>query len=154
MNERGEVIGVNTAIIGGAQGLGFAIPINTAQDIAQELVVKGSVDHPYVGIQMRTLTPAVREVINAEAPAAMQINRETGVVILGVQRDSPAAETGLRPGDVILSMAGQSVEDAETVQKIVQATEIGAALTVEIDRQGQIVELTVNPAALPLEEYK
>ncbi|NER82994.1 MAG: trypsin-like serine protease, partial [Leptolyngbya sp. SIO1D8] len=60
LNERGEVIGVNTAIIGGAQGLGFAIPINTAQQIAQELITKGYVEHPYLGIQMRTLTPTVR----------------------------------------------------------------------------------------------
>lgn len=150
LNERGEVVGVNTAIIGGAQGLGFAIPINSAQDIAEELIAKGFVDHPYLGIQMRTLTPAVREVINAEAPDSMKLNRETGVVILGVQRDSPAAKAGLRAGDVILSMAGQSVEEAETVQKIVQDTAIGAALSVEIDRQGQIVEITVSPEALPV----
>ncbi|MGF1520851.1 MAG: HhoA/HhoB/HtrA family serine endopeptidase [Leptolyngbyaceae cyanobacterium] len=151
LNERGEVIGVNTAIIGGAQGLGFAIPINAAQDIAQELVTKGFVDHPYLGIQMRTLTPAVREVINAEAPESMKISRETGVVILGVQRDSPAAEAGLQPGDVILSMAGQSIEEAETVQKIVQDSEVGSSLTVEVDRQGESVELLVRPEALPVE---
>ena len=150
LNERGEVIGVNTAIIGGAQGLGFAIPINTAQEIAQELIAKGFVDHPYLGIQMRTLTPAVREVINAEASEAMKIQADTGVIILGVQRDSPAAEAGLRPGDVILTMAGQAITEAETVQRIVQASEVGASLALEVDRQGELVELTVRPEAIPI----
>ncbi|MBE7381335.1 MAG: trypsin-like peptidase domain-containing protein [Leptolyngbya sp. SIO1E4] len=150
LNERGEVIGVNTAIIGGAQGLGFAIPINTAQEIAQELIAKGYVDHPYLGIQMRTLTPAVREVINAEAPEDLKIEAEEGVVILGIQRDSPAAKAGLRPGDVILRMAEQPIREAATVQTIVQGSEIGAPLTLEINRQGQIVELTVQPEAMPV----
>jgi len=151
LNERGQVIGVNTAIIGGAQGLGFAIPIDTAQEIAEELIAKGRVDHPYLGIQMRTLTPAVREVINAEAPDNLKIDAEAGVVVLRVQRNSPAAQAGLRPGDVILSMAGQSIREAETVQQIVQDSEIGEALTLEVDRQGDRVSLTVRPQALPIE---
>lgn len=151
LNERGEVIGVNTAIIGGAQGLGFAIPINTAQDIANELIAKGFVEHPYLGIQMRTLTPAVKEIINEEVPADMQIEADEGVVILGVQRNSPASKAGLQTGDVVLSLAGQPIQDAETVQQIVQASVVGEPLTVEIDRQGSILELTVRPESLPLE---
>ena len=148
LNERGEVIGVNTAIIGGAQGLGFAIPINTAQEIAQELIAKGYVDHAYIGIQMRTLTPAVREVINAEAPDALQIAAESGVIILGVQENSPAAQAGLQPGDVIQSLAGQRIEEAETVQQIVQDSDIGESLSLEVDRQGQRLALTIRPAAI------
>lgn len=151
LNERGEVIGVNTAIIGGAQGLGFAIPINTAQEIAQQLIAKGFVDHPYLGIQMRTLTPAVREVINAEARNSINVVAEAGVVILGVQRNSPAAKAGLRPGDVIVTLAGQPIAEAETVQQIVQDSTVGQALTIEIDRQGQPLDLTVQPEALPVE---
>lgn len=150
LNEQGEVIGVNTAIIGGAQGLGFAIPINTAREIAQELIANGRVEHPYIGIQMRSLTPAVKEVLNAEAPSNLQISAETGVVILGVQPSSPAARAGLRSGDVIVSLAGVSVQEAETVQKIVQDTEIGASLPVVIDRQGRRLELELRPAALPV----
>lgn len=150
LNEQGEVIGVNTAIIGGAQGLGFAIPINTAREIAQELIANGRVEHPYIGIQMRSLTPAVKEVLNAEAPSSLQISAETGVVILGVQPNSPAARAGLRSGDVIVSLAGESVQEAETVQKTVQDTEIGASLPVVIDRQGRRLELELRPAALPV----
>lgn len=150
LNERGQVIGVNTAIIGGAQGLGFAIPINAAREIAQELIATGRVEHPYIGIQMRSLTPAVREVLNSEVPSGQQITAETGVVILGVQQGSPAATAGLRSGDVILSLGGQPVEDAETVQTIVQNTEIGDPLPILIDRQGRRIEATLRPAAMPI----
>ena len=150
LNERGQVIGVNTAIIGGAQGLGFAIPINTAQEIAQELIAKGRVEHPYIGIQMRSLTPAVREVVNAESPSNRQIVVDSGVLILGVQQNSPAARAGVQPGDVITTLAGRSIESAETVQQIVQETEIGESLTLVVDRYGQRVELALSPAALPV----
>ncbi|MGD1860571.1 MAG: HhoA/HhoB/HtrA family serine endopeptidase [Leptolyngbyaceae cyanobacterium] len=151
LNEQGQVIGVNTAIIGGAQGLGFAIPINTAQEFAQELIAQGKVDHPYIGIQMRSLTPAVRNVLNSQNSRNLQITADSGVVVLGIQNNSPAAQAGLRTGDVITAMAGQTVQDAETVQAIVQDTDIGNALTTVVDRQGQTVELTLRPAALPLQ---
>jgi serine protease Do len=150
LNERGEVIGVNTAILGGAQGLSFAIPINTARDIAQELIANGRVEHAYIGIQMRSLTPAVREVINAEAPDSLHISAEGGVVIVGIQPDSPAAKAGLRLGDVIQSVSGQTVQEAETIQKIVQNTGIGEALRMEIDRQGDRLAVEVRPEALPM----
>lgn len=151
LNERGDVIGVNTAIIGGAQGLGFAIPINTAQEIAEELVAKGRVDHAYLGIQMRTLTPAMLDIINAEVGESAQVEAEEGVIILGVQRNSPADQAGLRPGDIILALAGQSIQEAETVQKIVQDSHVGDELMLEVDRQGEVLELTVRPEAMPLE---
>ena len=144
------MIGVNTAIIGGAQGLGFAIPINTAQEIAQELIATGRVEHPYIGIQMRSLTPAVREIVNAESSSNRQIGVDSGVLILGVQQNSPAARAGLQPGDVITTLAGRSIESAETVQQIVQETEIGESLTLGLDRYGQRVELALSPAALPV----
>ena len=150
LNERGQVIGVNTAIIGGAQGLGFAIPINTAQEIAQELIATGRVEHPYIGIQMRSLTPAVREVVNAESPSNRQIVVDSGVLILGIQQNSPAARAGLQPGDVITTLAGRRIESAETVQQIVQETDIGEPLTLVLDRYGQRLELALSPAALPV----
>jgi S1-C subfamily serine protease len=151
LNEAGEVIGVNTAIIGGAQGLGFAIPINTAREIAAELIANGRVEHAYLGIQMRSLTPAVREVLNAEVPDNLKLSADSGVVILRVQANSPAARAGLRPGDVILAFAGQPIQTAETVQKIVQDSTIGQPLEMEIDRQGQRLTLSVSPAALPVD---
>ncbi|MEL7334156.1 MAG: HhoA/HhoB/HtrA family serine endopeptidase [Cyanobacteria bacterium J06560_2] len=150
LNERGEVIGVNTAIIGGgAQGLGFAIPINQARDIAQELIAKGRVEHAYLGIQMRTLTPALKTEINADPRANLRLQADSGVVILGVSRNSPALQAGLQLGDVIVSMNGQSVTDAGEVQQIVADTAVGDAIAMTLNRGGRTVELSVRPGAFP-----
>jgi serine protease Do len=149
LNQRGQVIGMNTAIIGGAQGLGFAIPINTAQRIAAELIANGRVEHPYLGLQMRTLTPALREILNEDSRTAVSVRVDRGVIVLGVQGNSPAAQAGVRPGDVILRFGDQPITAAEAVQQIVQDSEIGEPLTLEIDRSGERVTLTVRPAALP-----
>jgi S1-C subfamily serine protease len=102
LNQRGEVIGMNTAIIGGAQGLGFAVPINTVQRISQQLISKGKVDHPYLGIQMRTLTPDLKQQINQNSSeVGFRVQDDQGVVIFRVMQNSPAARSGLRSGDVI-----------------------------------------------------
>ncbi len=150
LNERGEVIGVNTAIIGNAQGLGFAIPINQARAIADQLVANGRVEHAYLGIQMRTLTPALRDEINADPSAGLRLQADSGVVILGIARNAPAAQGGLRLGDVIVSMNGQPVTDADTVQRVVESTAVGEAIAVSVKRGGQTVELAVRPGAYPV----
>lgn len=150
LNERGEVIGVNTAIIGGgAQGLGFAIPINQARAIATELITKGRVDHAYLGIQMRTLTAALKSEINADPRANLRLQADSGVVILGISQNSPAERSGLRLGDVILSMNAQAVTEASEVQQIVAETAVGDEILMTLDRGGQTIELSVRPGALP-----
>ncbi|MEO1402764.1 MAG: HhoA/HhoB/HtrA family serine endopeptidase [Cyanobacteria bacterium J06635_1] len=151
LNERGEVIGMNTAIIGGAQGLGFAIPIKAAQELADELIANGRVDHAYLGIQMRTLTADLRQQINQDPRSNLSIRADQGVVILGLVRNSPAVQAGLQPGDVIVQMNGETVVDAEQVQRIVQGTEIGEPIELEVDRNGQTIGLNVSPGALPVE---
>ncbi|HEY9651055.1 MAG TPA: HhoA/HhoB/HtrA family serine endopeptidase, partial [Coleofasciculaceae cyanobacterium] len=82
LNARGEVIGMNTAIRAGAQGLGFAIPIETAQRIASQLFTKGRVEHPYLGIQMVTLTPDVRKEINEDDEIGFKVTQDNGVLIV------------------------------------------------------------------------
>ena len=149
LNERGEVIGINTAIIGGAQGLGFAIPINSAQLLAQELLEKGRVDHAYLGIQMRTLTADLRQQINGDPRNDVRLGTDNGVVILGLMRNSPAAQAGLEVGDVIVAMNGSAITDAEQVQQIVQDVGVGEAIVLEIDRGGRQVSLDVRTQALP-----
>ena len=149
LNERGEVIGINTAIIGGAQGLGFAIPINSAQRLAQELIEKGRVDHAYLGIQMRTLTADLRKQINEDPRSNLRLSTDTGVVILGLMRNSPASASGLEVGDVIVSMNGNAIDDAEQVQRIVQDLGVGQSIALEIDRGGRSLSLDVETKALP-----
>jgi Do/DeqQ family serine protease len=149
LNQRGEVIGMNTAIIGGAQGLGFAIPINTAQRIADRLITTGKVDHPYLGINMIGLTPEVRRQINSDPSSGLRIQDDRGVLIAQVLPNSPAARAGVRPGDIILRVNGQAVSKAEDVQRAVENSAIGGILQVELRRRGQLITLAIRPGAFP-----
>ena len=149
LNQQGEVIGVNTAIINGAQGLGFAIPINMVERIATELAETGQVEHPFVGIQMITLSPAVKEEINNDPNSGLTVEEETGVLIARVLTDSPAAKGGLRAGDVITAIDGTSVADADEVQRVVGDGNVGQTLTLEVQRNGDVQRIAVKPENLP-----
>ena len=148
LSAQGRVIGMNTAIIRGAQGLGFAIPVNTVKRISQELIAKGRVDHPYLGIQMVTLTPDVKEKLNSEI-GNPSISASEGVLLIRIMSGSPASQGGLKAGDVIVSINNQSVKRNEDVQKLVEESKIGQQLNVEVKRNGTTVNLAVTPAPLP-----
>lgn len=150
LNARGEVIGMNTAIIQGAQGLGFAIPINTVQKIAEELITKGRVDHPYLGIQMVTLTPEVKEKITTRFGDKINLAANQGILLVRVVPNSPAAIAGLRPGDVIKSINNQAVLKVDEVQKLVENSKIGIPLQVQVERNGRTFQVLVKPAPLPV----
>lgn len=149
LNQNGEVIGMNTAIIGGAQGLGFAIPINTAQRIADQLIAKGRVDHPYLGIRMATLTPELKQQINNDPNGNLTVQEDQGVLVFRVIPNSPAAKAGLRSGDVILKIDGKPVKTADEVQRAVEASSVGGKLQVELRRNGQTIQIAVQPGAFP-----
>ncbi len=149
LNASGEVIGMNTAIIRGAQGLGFAVPINTVEEIAEQLIVDGKVEHPYLGIQMVTLTPKVKQQINSNLNAGLMVDEEQGVLIAKVIANSPAAKAGLRAGDVIRKINDQPVKDATEVQKSVAKTKVGSDLILELRRNQRDTKLTVRPGAFP-----
>lgn len=155
LNARGQVIGMNTAIIRGAQGLGFAIPINTVQRISQELIAKGRVDHPYLGIQMVTLTPELKERINTRASRIgdrFNLSADKGVLLISIVPRSPASVAGLRAGDVIQSINNQPVTKIEEVQKLVENSTIGVPLQIQIQRNGQLIPVAVSPEPLPPRE--
>jgi Do/DeqQ family serine protease len=149
LNEQGQVIGMNTAIIGGAQGLGFAIPINTARNIADQLIANGRVDHPYLGIQMQTLTAALREQVNRDRSNNLSVTAERGVLVVQVMANSPAARAGLRSGDVITAIDGDSVTTADQVQQRVSQAAIGSPLQLQIQRGSSSSTVAVSPAAMP-----
>ena len=151
LNATGEVIGMNTAIISGAQGLGFSIPIETAQRIAQQLITTGKVEHPYLGIQMVDLTPENLEQINSNSDLPFKIQVDRGVVVLRVIPGSPAEAAGFQAGDVIQKMENQPISRSESVQQIVQASRIGTPLEVEVARNGQTLTLSVAPGELPVQ---
>ncbi len=147
LNGAGEVVGMNTAIISGAQGLGFAIPINKAQEIAQQLIATGRAEHAYLGIEMVTLSPEVRRRLNPELSSP--ISADQGVLVVNVIPGSPAEQSGLQAGDVIQKIDSQSVSRSETVQQIVQNKAVGSSLAVEVNRNGQNMDLNVMTGNLP-----
>jgi S1-C subfamily serine protease len=154
LNGQGEVIGMNTAIIGNAQGLGFAIPINNAAQLAHQLMTSGHVIHPYLGIQMVDLTPEVVEKIKADPNAGIKVTVTKGVLIARVVPKSPAAAAGIRSGDVILKVGGKAVASGEEVQQQVEASRVGQGLILDLNRSGKAVQVTVKPVEFPKDSAK
>ena len=152
LNAQGEVIGVNTAIRANAEGLGFAIPIEKAIRIANQLVTKGKADHPFLGIRMVTLSPSVRKEINESSSIDLAVEAETGVLVVGVIDQSPADQAGFREGDIILKVGGEKVENSIEVQQAVEDSTIGEDLKVIIDRNRNRKTLTVRPGKFPLDD--
>ncbi|MCH2047678.1 MAG: trypsin-like peptidase domain-containing protein [Trichodesmium sp. ALOHA_ZT_67] len=147
LNDQGEVIGINTAIRANAQGLGFAIPIETAKRIADELFVYGKIEHPFLGISMVDLTPEVKDEINRKLDTKIKDNQ--GVVIMRVIEDSPAQKAGLRQGDVIQKVGGVVVKSPTEVQQEVEKSLVGKNLAVEVIRNRKIAKILVKPDAFP-----
>ncbi|MBO3458369.1 trypsin-like peptidase domain-containing protein [Aetokthonos hydrillicola Thurmond2011] len=149
LNSQGQVVGINTAIIQGAQGIGFAIPINTAKRIANQLIANGKVEHAYVGIEMVTLTPQVEKAINSDPNSGLTVQLDRGVLIARVLPNSPAASSGLRSGDVIQKIDGQTITDSRKVQELVDSKSVGSNLQLQLNRTGQILNLSLQTAPLP-----
>jgi S1-C subfamily serine protease len=149
LNARGQVIGVNTAIIQGAQGIGFAIPIDTAQRIAQQLITQGKVEHPFVGIQMLALTPEVKQRINSLPNSNVNVQADRGILIVRVVRGSPADKAGLRPGDVIQQINNQPVTTADAVQQFIEKSGVGANVQMQLQRNDKTLQVTVQPGPRP-----
>ncbi|MGF1541009.1 MAG: HhoA/HhoB/HtrA family serine endopeptidase [Pleurocapsa sp.] len=154
LNSDGEVIGMNTAIRADAQGLGFAIPIETAQRIANQLFTKGTADHPYLGIHMVTLDDRAQEEINANGDLDFKVSHNQGVLIVRVIPRSPAAVGGLKPGDLIQRVGDRLVENSLQVQEQVELSSIGQTLLVQILREGEVKTVKVKPGTFPKAEFE
>ena len=147
LNARGEVIGINTAIIQNAQGIGFAIPIDKAQEIAQELVTKGKAEHPYLGIQMVAINPEIKQQFQEQA--GWMPKADKGVLIVRVMPNSPADKAGLRAGDAIEAVAGKPVANPSEVQQAVEDVAVGDSLPLTLERQTGQETVKVEVGALP-----
>ncbi|MCC5634907.1 trypsin-like peptidase domain-containing protein [Nostoc sp. CHAB 5844] len=148
LNERGEVIGINTAIRADAMGIGFAIPIDKAKAIAAQLERDGKVAHPYLGVQMVTLTPQLAKQNNSDPNSTFEIPEVNGVLVMRVVPNSPAAKAGIRRGDVIVQIDGQAITSAEQLQNLVENTNLGQALQVKVQRGSQTQQLSIRTAEL------
>lgn len=149
LNEVGEVIGINTAIRANAQGLGFAVPIETAQRIAQQLFKQGKANHPFLGVQMADLTPELRDQIKQQSEQKLAIQQERGVIILGIAKDSPASRAGVQAGDILLKIQGQPVTTVAEVLSKVEISTVGQALPLELLRGKETLTIAVTLAEFP-----
>ncbi|MDJ0554173.1 MAG: HhoA/HhoB/HtrA family serine endopeptidase [Microcoleaceae cyanobacterium MO_207.B10] len=143
LNEKGEVIGINTAIRADATGIGFAIPINKAKEIKDILASGGQVPHPFVGIQMITLTPEIANENNQDSYSNLILPEVNGVLVTKVLSGTPAEIGGIRRGDVIVEIDAQPITSSEQLQRKVDASGVGEKLEFQIIRDGRSKQLSV-----------
>ena len=140
VNSRGEVIGVNTAVIQGAQGICFAIPIDTARFVIPRLIRDGRVRRSWLGVVGQTIQLSRRRVAIEHLAAA------GGVLVTGVERDSPAERAGLRQGDIVIGLAGEVVSGIDDLQRVLTEERIGELVESVVLRDGRRLTLTLQPA--------
>jgi serine protease Do len=133
-----QVIGINSAKIStaGVEGMGYAISIDEALPIIQQLIQKGSVTRPFVGIALQTVTPQVA--------SALGLSVNQGALIVSVIPGSPADQAGLQAGDVITSINGTSVTSAEDATKVIRSSQVGETLQISYDRGGSSATASVT----------
>jgi len=141
VNSRGEVVGINTLIISTAQGLGFAIPINGAQRVAEQLVERGRVARAWLGVATVPLPE--------EMAAAVGLPAGTGAYVAEVLPGSPAARAGIQRGDIMVRAGGQPIRGADALREVIQSQQVGARITVEVLREGESIEIPVRLGEAP-----
>ncbi|MEA5447073.1 HhoA/HhoB/HtrA family serine endopeptidase [Leptolyngbya sp. CCNP1308] len=148
VNQRGEVIGINTAIRADAMGIGFAIPINKAKEVKDMLARGETVAHPYIGVQIANLTPEQAKRNNEDINSGMYLPEVDGVLVIRVLEGTPAADAGLRRGDVIMAVDGTPIRSADGLQIQVENTKIGNSLELKIQRGDRPLTVQVKTAEL------
>ena len=151
INDAGQVIGINTfirAAPGG--GLSFAIPINAAKRIARQIVSTGQASHPFIGVQLRNLTPQLAREINAtERSCKVKVPEVNGVLVVEVVADTPASEAGILKCDLILKVDGKAVRNPAEVQIAVDQGQVGEPMKLTMQREGKEITIEVKPRELP-----
>jgi len=137
VNSSGEVIGINTAVILPEQGLCFAVAVNTAKFIAGHLIMHGRIRRAYLGVGGQNVA-IPRFVVRAQ-----QLKTETGVLVISVEQESPAAQAGLKDGDVIVGLGDSPVRSVDDLHKLLTEARIGSRCELTLLRQTQKMLLTV-----------
>jgi len=145
VNTRGELIGINTAIIsnggGGNQGIGFAVPVNMARSVMEQILKTGKVTRGYLGVSIQEVTPDLAKAFNL--PSA------EGALVGDVSPDSPGAKAGLQKGDVITALNCQKISDYHDLRLRISQTPPGTSVKLDVHRSGQKQEITVSLGEFP-----
>jgi serine protease Do len=135
-NADGNVIGINTAIVSGGQGIGFAIPINMAKSVLPQLEEKGKVTRGWLGVSIQPVTP--------ELGRSFGVEGENGALVAEVLKESPAEKAGLKSGDIILAYDGKKIHEMNALPRLVAATPVGKKVKLSILRNGKQDEVEVT----------
>lgn len=144
INAYGDLIGINTAIYsnsGGSHGIGFAIPISTATKVVKQLVEYGQVIRGWVGIEPQVLNSALANALN--------LPNIQGLLVVGIAKNGPAHQAGIRPGDIITHMNGNMIEEPRAAMEMISNMKPGAKVTIRVNRQDQPLDILVVVSARP-----
>ena len=144
VDANGHLVGINTAIYsqsGGSMGIGFAIPVSLAKSVMEQIVRTGSVTRGWVGIEVQEITPDLAE--------SFKLLSTDGALIAGVMRGSPADKAGIKPGDVLVQVAGKPVKDAQVMLELIAALQPGSTARIGLKREGRDVGVDVTIGKRP-----
>ena len=136
INMKGEVVGINTAIIADGQGIGFAIPINMAKEIVPQLEEKGHVTRGWLGVSIQEMTP--------ELAKSLGLKEKKGALVAQVISGGPAEKAGIEQGDVIVEFDGKEIVDSKDLPHTVASKPVGKSVTVKVSRNGKVIERQVK----------
>jgi serine protease Do len=145
VNDRGELVGINTAILapgsGGNQGIGFAVPVNLARKVMDQITTHGAVTRSYLGVTIQEVTPALAK--------AMGLNGPEGALVNDVQPDSPGQKAGLKSGDVITEVNGTKILESNQLRMNISMMDPGQSVKLKVFRDGKIIDVEANVGAMP-----
>ena len=150
VNSSGEVIGINTLVRSGpGAGLGFAIPINLARRVSEQLLEDGKVIHPYLGVQLISLNAKIAKEHNNDPNSLVQLPERSGALIQSVVPNSPAERAGLKRGDLVIAAEDILINEPKALLDEVEKAKIGKVFPLKILRNNQEIKVNIKPEELP-----
>jgi len=147
VDTRGEVVGINTAVIAGAQGICFAVASNTAKFVLGELIRHGRVRRAYIGVSAQTV-PVPRRYAR-EFDLENRLGARLGALVTGIEKDSPAAASGLLTQDIVVKLDNEPVAGIDDLVRLLDGTRVDRPVALKVLRFGNLVELTLRPIERP-----
>lgn len=147
LNIRGELIGINTAIYAKAQGIGFAIPIQKAKRIMNDLIRYGEVVQPWIGIRVQGIDTQTAAYLKQSA--TVDPSRSTSVLVRDVESESPAAAAGVQPGDLVLEIGGKAMKSVEEYRAALQGYNAGDTISMQLGRKGKTIPVRIHSTTYP-----